>query len=62
MGYIEGSNGDYRGILPSVLEMVAKQKYTAFIEAEGGGERIGHWEVPFQPIVRTGLPEGDVIA
>jgi len=56
MEYIEGSDGDYRGILPAALELVAKQKYTAVIDAEGGGERFGHWEVPFKPIVRTGLP------
>jgi hypothetical protein len=58
MTYVEGSDGDYRGILTAALELVAKQHYTAIIEADGGGERIGHFEVPFRPVVRTGLPEG----
>lgn len=58
MDYIPASEGDYRGILPAALEMLPNKSYTAFIEAAGGGERIGHWEVPFKPLTRTGLPEG----
>jgi hypothetical protein len=41
------------------LQLVAKQKYTAFIDASGGGERIGHWQYPFTPLIRTGLPEDE---
>lgn len=62
MEYVEGSDGNYRGILPASLELVAKQKYKAVIDAAGGGERFGHWEVPFKPVVRTGLPEGETLA
>lgn len=56
MVYISGSNGDYRGILPAALALVNKQKYTAFINAQGGGERLAHFEYPFTPLTRTGLP------
>lgn len=62
MEYIASSDGNYRGILPAALELVAKQKYVAIIDAAGVGERFGHWEVPFQPIVRTGLPTGVKLA
>src|SRR5580765_7758485 len=62
MVYVSGSNGDYRAILPAALGLVAKQKYTAFINAQGGGERLGHWEYPFTPIVRTGLPADETAA
>lgn len=62
MTYVVGSNGNYRGILSADLELIAKQHYTAIIEADGGGERIGHFEVPFKPLVRTGLPTGQTIA
>jgi hypothetical protein len=58
MTYIPGSEADFRGILPAALEMTPNKVYTAFIDAAGGGERIGHWEMPFKPIIRTGLPEG----
>src|SRR5262245_45959436 len=58
MVYVTGSNGDYQGILPSVLEMPPNKLYYAWIDAQVGGERIGHWEMPFKPITRTGLPEG----
>lgn len=58
MPYTVGSNGDYQGILPSTLQFLPNKVYYAFIDAQGGGERIGHWEMPFKPLIRTGLPEG----
>lgn len=58
MSYIAGSDGNYQGILPYNLEMTGGKMYTAIIDAQGGGERVGHWEMPFKPLVRTGLPEG----
>lgn len=58
MVYVAGSNGDYQGILPSLLDMIPGKQYYAWIEAQGGGERIGHWQMPFKPLTRTGLPEG----
>lgn len=61
MVYITSSNGDYRALLPAALGLIAKQKYTVFIDAAGGGERIGHWQYPFTPLTRTGLP-GDETA
>lgn len=54
MDYVAASDGDYRGIMPAALALVPKQHYTAFIEADGGGERIGHWEFKFQAMTRTG--------
>jgi hypothetical protein len=62
MTYIEGSEADFRGILPAALEMLPNKQYYAHIDAAGGGERIGHWEMPFKPIIRTGLAEGETNA
>lgn len=59
MVHVVGSNGDYRGILPADLPLANKGKYIAFIDAQGGGERIGHWEFPFTPLTRTGIPEDE---
>jgi hypothetical protein len=58
MVYVDASNGDYQGIVPSLAEMLPGKVYYAIIDAQGGGERIGHWEMPFKPLTRTGLPEG----
>lgn len=51
--YLSGSDGNYLGFLDAALELVAKAKYTAVIEADGGTDRIGHWEFPFKPTTRT---------
>ena len=49
--YIPNSQGDYRAILHEALEFEAGKSYTAFIDANAGIQRAGHWEVPF--IART---------
>lgn len=54
MAYVAASDGDYRAILPSTLEMLKNKIYTAFIDADGGGERIGHWEFAVTAVIRTG--------
>jgi hypothetical protein len=58
MTYVDGSQGDYQGIVPAATELAAGKQYYAIIDAQGGGERLGHWEMPFKPVTRTGLPEG----
>ena len=55
MDYVPASDGDYRAILPASLSFIPNKTFTAFIQAEGGGERIGHWEMPIKPLTRTGL-------
>lgn len=62
MPYVAATDGNYQGILPAALVLAPNKIYYAFIDAQGGGERIGHWEMPFKPLIRTGLPEGDVAA
>lgn len=52
MGYVANSDGDYRALLESDLAVVAGVKYLAFIEANAGGEAIGHWEFEFIPKTR----------
>lgn len=56
MVYVNGSEGDYRATLVHTIEFVPKREYRAFIEVDAGADRIGHWEFPFTPLVRTGVP------
>lgn len=56
MTYVAASNGNYRAFLENDLALVAKKKYTAFIDADAGVNRIGHWEFPFTAAIRTGVP------
>lgn len=53
MDYVGGSDGDYRAILTHELALVANQKYLAVIDANGGVNRIGRWEFPIRPAIRT---------
>jgi len=53
MAYVSASNGDYRAFLASTLPFIAKAKYTAFIEASGGTNLVGHWEFHFKPTARS---------
>jgi hypothetical protein len=54
MAYVAASDGDYRTILSEDLAFVAKADYIAYIEADGGAGRVGHWELPFKAQTRTG--------
>lgn len=53
MDYVAGTNGNYRAILADALPLVAREKYTAYIEADGGADRIGRWTFSFKPAART---------
>lgn len=60
MEYVTASDGDYRCVLTSELELTAKAHYIAFIDANAttsADERVGHWEFPFTPLKRTGIDE-----
>lgn len=53
MPYVAASSGDYRAILSNSIALVAKSKYSAFIEVDGGPDLIGHYEFPFTAETRT---------
>lgn len=53
MSYVAASDGNYRAFLADTLPFVAKAKYTAFIEANGGANLVGHWEFHFKPTTRS---------
>jgi hypothetical protein len=54
MDYVAGSNGLYRAVLDAGLPLVAKKRYIATVDADGGPDRQGHWELLFVPKTRTG--------
>lgn len=54
MAYVAASNGNYRGILEDDLALVDGTTYFAHIDADGGANRIGHWEFAFVPKTRRG--------
>ena len=47
------SAGLYRALLPAGLDFVPKQSYVAYIDADGGFNRTGHWELSFRPEDRS---------
>ena len=51
--YVSGSDGDYYCILDENLDLTAGESYIAEIDADGGVNRFGHWEVTFVPIIRN---------
>lgn len=53
MDYVATSNGNYRGFIENDVELVAGQTYRAIIEVDAGTNRIGHYEFPFVPKIRT---------
>lgn len=52
MTYVEGSDGDYRAIIEHDAALVHHKEVIAYIDADGGPERIGHWEFHFKPQTR----------
>lgn len=54
MDYVAASNGIYRAIVEEAAELVADETFYAFIDADAGAQRIGHWEFAFVPKVRRG--------
>jgi hypothetical protein len=53
MSYVAASAGDYRAFLSEDLGFIAKGKYIAAIDADGGTNLVGHWELNFKPLART---------
>jgi hypothetical protein len=61
MAYVAASDGVYRAIMKDGLSIVAADddsaegvgEYTAFIEANAGTDRIGHWEFPVTAATRV---------
>jgi hypothetical protein len=53
MDYVAASDGIYRAVLSEDLALVARTHYTAFIDADGGDGRVGHWEFDFRAETRT---------
>jgi hypothetical protein len=47
MTYVTSSSGDYRAILSHQLQLEPDTTYFAIIDANGGTNRIGHWEISF---------------
>jgi len=54
MEYLVGTDGEYRAIIEHDVEFIANKDVIAYIEVDGGPERIGHWEFKFKPLTRTG--------
>jgi len=52
MTYVSASNGDYRVIVSSAVQIKAGKKYFAEISATGGASEIGFWRYPFRPQTR----------
>lgn len=52
--YVTASDGNYRGILEDDLALVDGAQYYAHVDADGGANRIGHWEFAFIPKTRRG--------
>lgn len=52
MAYVAASDGVYRAIMKDGLSIAAEGEYTAFIEANAGTDRIGHWEFPITAATR----------
>lgn len=51
MAYVAGSDGNYRGVLPATVALADGSNYVAHIDADGGTDRVGHWEFKF--VART---------
>lgn len=52
MAYVAASDGWYRAIIEDAVEFEAGETYYAFIDADAGTDRIGHWEFAFIPKTR----------
>jgi len=52
MNYVSASNGTYRLIVASTLQIKSGKKYFAEISVNGGASEIGFWRYPFRPQTR----------
>ncbi len=53
LGYVSGSDGNYRNTLKDTLSLVENEKYTAEITANAGAGLLGYWEIPIRCRMRT---------
>jgi hypothetical protein len=51
MSHVAG--GTYRLFVPETTPFVVSQHYTAYIDANGGPNVVGHWEFAFKPLARA---------
>lgn len=52
MNYVAASDGNYRAFVSEEIAFVPKTKYIAYIDADGGANRFGHWEFHFKALAR----------
>jgi hypothetical protein len=52
MNHVPGSNGKYRAFLSATLPLAPKTNYVATIDADGGRNRVGHFEFHFRPVAQ----------
>lgn len=52
MPYVAASNGDYRVVLSEDIAFEHKADYIAYIDADAGVGRVGHWELAFEARTR----------
>lgn len=52
MDYVAASDGDYRAFVSEDLELSAGTRYVAYIDADGGANRFGHFEFHFKALAR----------
>lgn len=52
MDYVAASDGDYRAFVSENIDLVANTKYIAYIDADGGANRFGHFEFHFKALAR----------
>jgi len=53
MDYVAASDGKYRAVLEDAMSLDAGKNYTAIIDADGGVNLKGHWEVELKAEIRT---------
>lgn len=52
MDYVAPSDGDYRAFVSEDVELEANVKYVAYIDADAGADRVGHFEFHFKALAR----------
>ena len=52
MQYVTASNGNYQAVLEDGLSLTENALYTAVVDADGGADKKGHWELECQARVR----------
>lgn len=52
MNYVADSDGDYRVIVASTVQIKSGKKYFAEISVMGGASEVGFWKYAFRPQTR----------